>query len=118
MAQPRWIRNLSGTLQYLDTPILEFEIQNRRLVRSKDLSGGKLYPWELAVYGVSYGNINAFFERRTIKENCMLYRERLKALGMETMDFDEYIRLNNGSNHLDNYWVKFENAGANSFEEL
>ncbi len=63
-------------------------------------------------------SINAFFERRTIKENCMLYREHLQALGMESMDFDEYIRKNNGSNHLDNDWVKLEEAGIQSFQEL
>ncbi|MCR5726679.1 MAG: hypothetical protein K6G24_04350 [Lachnospiraceae bacterium] len=34
------------------------------------------------------------------------------------MDFDLYIHKNNGNNHLDNYWVKFEDGGARCFAEL
>ena len=34
------------------------------------------------------------------------------------MDFDLYIRKNNGNNHLDNYWVKFDDFGAKCFAEL
>ena len=118
MAEVRWISDLAGTLYYLDTPLLEFCIENRRLVRAVDLSDHRLYPPELALYGVSYGNINEFFERRTMKENCMFYREHLKAFGMEKFDFDVYIRKNNGNNHLDNYWVKFEDFGAKCFDDI
>ncbi len=118
MAEVRLIKNLKGILYYLDTPLLDFEIHNRELIRSVDLSGGELYPPELAVWGVSYGNINAFFERRTMKEGCMFYREHLKAIGMESFDFDEYIRHNNGNNNLDNYWVKFPDFGAGCFRDI
>lgn len=118
MAEIRLIQNMQGILYYLDTPLLDFEIRDRELIKAKDLSDRKLYPWELAMYGVSYGNINAFFQRRTMKEGCMFYREHLEAIGMKQFDFDKYIMLNNGNNHLDNYWVKFENYGASSFEEV
>ena len=118
MAEVRWISNLKGTLYYLETPLLEFEVKNRRLVKAVNLSGGRMFPPELALYGISYGNLNEFFERRTMKEGCMFYREHLRAIGMEQFDFDEYIRKNNGNNHLDNYWVCFEDTGAKSFEEL
>lgn len=37
---------------------------------------------------------------------------------METFDFDEYIRKNNGNNNLDNYWVRFDGFGAREFKEL
>ncbi|MCQ2521223.1 MAG: hypothetical protein MJ105_02495 [Lachnospiraceae bacterium] len=118
MAEVRWIQNLKGILYYLDTPLLDFEIRERQLVKAKSLSGGKLFPPELAVYGINYGNLNEFFERRTMKEGCMFYREHLKAIGMEKFNFDEYIKLKNGNNHLDNYWVKFEDFGAKSFAEV
>ncbi len=118
MAEVRWINNLKGVLYYLDTPLLNFEIKDRRLVKAEDLSGGYLFPPELKLYGISYGNINDFFERRTMKEGCMLYREHLKNIGMDRFDFDRYIKLNNGNNHLDNYWVKFDDFGARCFSEL
>ncbi|MBR3307328.1 MAG: hypothetical protein IKI75_08770 [Lachnospiraceae bacterium] len=118
MAEVRLIRNLKGILYYLDTPLLDFEIRERELVRAEDLSGGRLFPPELAVWGVSYGNINAFFERRTMKEGCMFYHEHLKAIGMERFDFDEYIRKNNGNNNLDNYWVKLPDGGARCFRDI
>ena len=118
MAEVRWISDLSGILYYLDTPLLEFKIENRRLVHAKDLSGHKLYPPELALYGVTYANLNEFFERRTMKENCMFYRNHLRAIGMTRFHFDTYIKKNNGNNHLDNYWVKFDGFGAKCFADI
>lgn len=118
MAEVRLINNLKGILYYLDTPLLDFEIKERQLVKALDLNNGKLYPWELAKLGVSYGNINSFFQRRTMKEGCMFYQEHLKAIGIERFDFDQYIRIKNGNNNLDNYWVKFEDFGAKCFADF
>ena len=118
MAEVRLINNLEAILYYLDTPILDFEIKDRKLVRAVDLNEGRLFPPELALYGITYVNINEFFRRRTMKEGCMFYREHLRNIGMERFDFDEYIRKNNGNNNLDNYWLKFETFGAKCFAEL
>ena len=118
MAEVRLINNLKGVLYYLDSPLLDFEIKDRQLIKAIDLSGKKLYPVELAVWGVNYGNINAFFRRRTMKEGCMFYREHLKAINMERFDFDEYIRKNNGNNNIDNYWVRFEDVEARCFRDI
>ena len=118
MAEIRLINNLKGILYYLDIPLLDFEVKNRELIKAVDLNKGKLFPPELAVWGISYGNLNAFFVRRTMKEECMFYREHLKAIGMERFDFDTYIRKNNGNNNLDNYWVKFPDFGARCFKDI
>ena len=118
MAEVRLIDNLKGILYYIDTPLLDFEIKDRKLIKSVDLSGGKYYPYELAEHGVTYGNINAFFNRRTMKEGCMYYHEHLRNLGFDKMIFDTYIENNNGNNHLDNFWVRFENFGAKCFEDI
>lgn len=118
MAEVRLINNLKGILYYLDTPLLDFEVKNRVLIKAVDLNNEKLFPMELAMWGISYGNLNAFFERRTMKEGCMFYREHLKAIGMERFDFDTYIRKNNGNNNLDNYWVKFPDFGARCFKDI
>ena len=118
MAEVRLINNLKGILYYLDTPLLDFEIRDRRLIKAIDLNDGKLFPPELALYGITYGNINEFFERRTMKEGCMYYREHLRNIGMDRFDFDAYIRHNNGNNNLDNYWVKFEDFGAKCFADI
>ncbi len=118
MAEVRLINDLKGILYYIDTPLLDFEIKNRQLIKAVDLSGHRYYPWELAKLGVSYVSFNRFFLRRTMREGCMFYMEHLHALGMDRMDFDLYIRKNNGNNHLDNYWVKFEDGGARCFADL
>ena len=118
MAEVRLIRNLKGILYYLDTPLLDFEIRDRELIKANDLSGGRFFPPELALYGVTYGNINEFFERRTMKEGCMYYREHLRNIGLEMFDFDRYIMKNNGNNNLDNYWVRFEDRGARRFADI
>ena len=118
MAEARLINNLKGILYYLDTPLLDFEVKDRELIKAIDLSNKKLYPYELAKLGVSYGSFNKFFQRRTMREGCMFYHEHLRALGMEKMDFDLYIKKNNGNNHLDNYWVKFEDFGATCWQDI
>ena len=118
MAEVRLINNLKAVLYYLDTPLLDFEIRDRELIRAVDLNEGRLFPPEIALYGITYGNINEFFERRTMKEGCMYYREHLRNIGMKRFDFDEYIRKNNGNNNLDNYWLKFDGYGARCFAEL
>ena len=118
MAEVRWINNLKGVLHYLDTPILDFEVKDMRLIKAVPLSDGKYLPQELAVCGITYGNLNAFFERRTMKEGCMFYWEHLRNIGMEKFDFDEYIKKNNGNNNLDNYWVRFEDFGARCFADF
>ncbi len=118
MAEVRLINNLKGILYYLDTPLLDFEVRDRRLVKAVDLNEGRLFPPELALYGITYGNLNEFFERRTMKEGCMFYREHLRNIGMERFDFDAYIRHNNGNNNLDNYWVRFEDFGAKCFADI
>ena len=118
MAEVRLINNLKGILYYLDEPLLDFEIKDRQLIKAENLSGGRLFPPELALYGITYGNINEFFERRTMKEGCMFYREHLNAIGMKRFDFDIYIMHNNGNNNLDNYWVRFEDFGARSFADI
>lgn len=118
MAEIRLINNLKGVLYFLDTALLSFEIKDRQLIEYKDLNEGRLFPPELAVYGVNYGNINEFFERRTMKENCMFYREHLKAINMPRFDFDMYIMKNNGNNNIDNYWVKFDDFGAKCFADI
>ena len=38
--------------------------------------------------------------------------------GVDPFDFDKYIMKNNGNNHLDNYWVRFEDFGAKSFYDI
>ena len=118
MAEVRLINNLAGILYYLDTPLLDFEVKNRHLIKAVDLNEGNLFPPELALYGVTYVNLNEFFERRTMKEGCMCYREHLRNIGMERFDFDEYICLNNGNNNLDNYWVRFADFGAKCFADI
>lgn len=118
MSEPRFINNLQGTLYYLETPLLDFTIKNRQLTHYRDLNDMKLFPPELALYGISYGNINEFFLRRTMEEGCMLYKEHLRSIGMDSFNFDEYIKKNNGNNNLDNYWVRFEDFGAKSFAML
>ncbi len=118
MAEVRLINNLKGILYYLDTPLLDFEIKDRDLIKADNLSGGKFFPPELALYGITYVNINEFFKRRTMKEGCMFYYEHLKALGFDRMEFDRYIMYKNGNNNLDNYWVRFEGFGATCWNDF
>lgn len=112
------VTNLKGILYYLDEPLIDFEIKDRCLVKAKDLSNMRFYPPELKFYGVNYGNFNEFFNRRIMPKNCMFYQEHLKALNMDRFDIDQYIKIKNGNNMLDNYWIKFEDFGAKCFKDI
>ncbi|MBR3517536.1 MAG: hypothetical protein IKO10_14620 [Lachnospiraceae bacterium] len=43
MAEVRLINNLKGILYYLDTPLLDFEVKNRELIKAVDLNEGRLH---------------------------------------------------------------------------
>lgn len=55
---------------------MDFQIKDRKLVKAENMSGGKLFPPELVLYGITYVN------------------------------------------NLDNYWVRFEGFGAQSFYDI
>ena len=108
MAENRLISNLEGILYYLDIPLLDFSVRNRQLVRAVNLSQSRLYPPELALYGISYGNLNEFFERRTMKEHSMFYREHLKAIGMEDVLISRGGQLAVRTDRLDCDYYRFK----------
>lgn len=118
MQREHFIRNLKGTMYYQDTPIVEFEIKNRELVQFEDLSNGKYWFAELGLWGETYVAFNEFFKRRVVQDYAMYLREYLDACGLESYDFEEIVKRNNGSNHLDMFWVKFENIGAKCFNDI
>lgn len=113
-----FIRNLEGTLYYQDKPLIMFKIQNMRLVEYTLLESQHL-PVELAVWGISYYNFNEFFKRRVVQDGAMFLRDYLDELHLEHYDFEQIVKRNNGSNHLDFYWVKFPNGvGIQKFEDI
>ena len=115
--QYHYIKNIEGTLCSKDTELCEFCIKDYELVYFKDLSNKKLYPWELAVLGISYGSFNDFFNRRVVKDGAMFIKEYLEEMGLDHYDFEELVKRNNGANHSF-LWVKFKDIGAQSWEEL
>ena len=117
MSREYYLRNLEGTLYYKDIALFEFRIVNRELIYWKDLSNKELWPPEPKVYGMSYGSLNEFFNRRVVQDNAMLLSQYLKQMGLQYYDFEELVKKNNGSTH-DFYWVKFKDFGARNFSEI
>lgn len=118
MEREYFIKNLEGVMYYQDTPLFEFKIENRELVHYKDISRLKYYPCEPRMNGVSYTSINNFFRRRVVPDYAQDIRDYLTAIGLDTYDFEELIKRNNGYNHLDFFWVKFKNIGAQSWHDI
>lgn len=118
MEREYFIRNMEGTLYWRDMPLFEFVIRNRELVSYKDLSDGKMWPAEPKTFGMSYRSINEFFRRRVIDDHAMWLTDYLEALGLDHYDFEEIVKRNNGNNHLDDFWVKFDDLGAKTFKDI
>lgn len=70
------------------------------------------------MWGLSYVHLNDFFSRRVIPDNQMLLHDYLQAMKLESYNFEEMIKRRNGTNGIDDYWVKFEGIGAGTFEEI
>lgn len=118
MEREYFIQNMEGTLYWKDTPLFDFHIRNRELVSYRDLSNGQMWPAEPKTYGMSYRSINDFFRRRVVEDHAMFLMDYLDAMGLDHYDYEEMIKRNNGSNHLDNFWVKFEGLGAKNFDDI
>lgn len=102
-----YIRNLSGTIMYKDTPVFDFSIVNGELVKYRQYREDSVnLPPEISLWGYSYDNINCFFRRRVVKDGAMWITEYLHAMGMEKYDFESIVRFHHGKNYLDNYWIK------------
>lgn len=113
-----FICDIAGTLYYKDTQLIEFEIHNMKLIYAKDLSGGKLYPFEFAYMGLSYLSFNTFFNQRVVRENAMYMRDYLDCMGLDHYDFEELIKKMNGWNAVGNFWVRFKDMGAQCWNDI
>lgn len=98
--------------------MFEFEIKNRELVSYRDLSNQKWWPLEPKVYGMSYRSLNEFFQRRVVQDYAMWLHDYLEGMGLPGYDFEELVKRNNGSNHLDEYWIKFDSIGAQCYDDI
>lgn len=113
-----FIKNMEGTLYWQDEPLIAFKIKNRRL-ESYQLLQKEHLPVEMDVWGISYYNFNEFFKRRVVEDGAMLLSDYLDALKLDHYDFEQIVKRNNGSNHLDFYWVKFPNGvGVQKFDDI
>lgn len=118
MSKEYFINNLKGTMYCQDLALFEFEIKDRELVSYQDLSRQKWWPMEAKVYGMSYRSLNDFFRRRVVQDYAMWLQDYLKGMGLSGYDFEELVKRNNGSNHLDEYWVKFDRIGAKCYNDI
>lgn len=62
--------------------------------------------------------MNDFFRRRVVQDYAMFIHEYLSGMGLDCYDFEELVKRNNGSNHLDSYWVKFDGIGASCYNDI
>ena len=117
MMDKYYIQNLDGTLYKKDIPILYFKIDGQQLIEYKKLADKKYLPAHLDGK-ISYNNIRSFFEDRVVEYGAMWVDDYIHALGLESYNFEEIIKRNNGWNHLDLFWIKLKNIGATSWNEI
>lgn len=117
MAYQYFIYDLEGTLCFRNIELFRFCIQDRRLISYQVLSYD-YYPHDFYVAGITYTSFNNFFKYRVVKDGAMWIRDYLNVMGLKHYDFEELVKKNNGWNHLDEYWVKFDGIGARNWEEV
>lgn len=117
MAYQYYIYDLEGILCYKDIELFSFCIKDRKLI-SYEIISDKYYPMDFYVKGITYNSFNNFFKYRVVKDGAMWIRDYLDAAGLKHYDFEELVKRNNGWNHLDYYWVKFDGLGARNWEEI
>ena len=112
------IGEVSGVLHYRDIPLVDFSINGFQLLYAKDLSGGKYYPFHLAIGGLNYGSFNAFFNDRVVREHAQDIRDYLNSMGLGYYDFDALIKKNNGWDAIGCHWIRFPSIGAKSWHDI
>lgn len=102
-----FLRDLSGTLVYDDTRLVEFSIVNGQLVHVRPCSNSKKYwPCEFTAYGLTYTAFNEFFKYRVVPDGAQDIREYLQALGLPKYDFEKIVKKMRGRNNVDKYWIE------------
>lgn len=112
-----YLRDLTGTLHYKDTPLCYFSMVNREIVNSIIYTTDFLPP-EIYQLGINYSSINSFFQYRVVRDYAQYIGEYLESLGLKYYDFEEIVKRNNGWNHSDYYWMKFDYFGARGWKEI
>lgn len=112
------IKNIEGILYYKDISIVDFKIQNMKLIYCKDLSNGNHHPWQLAMLGLNYEAFNTFFNDRVVRDHAQDIRDYLDYLGLRHYDFEEMIKKMNGWDALGLFWIKFNNIGAKCWNDI
>jgi len=118
MHREYFIKNLEGIMYFKDIPLFEFQIRNRELISYRDLSNHEFWPCEPRMNGMSYVSLNNFFQRRVVPDYAQDIGEYLDAIGLPYYDFEELVRRNNGGNHLDFFWVRFPDMGAQCWNDI
>lgn len=117
MSYQYYLHDLAGTLYVEDTPLVKFEVKDRKLVYAEYISKERL-PHDIYHYGLTYHAFNEFFRHRVVLDGSEDIREYLDAMGLVHYDFNELVIKMNGWNALDLYWVKFDDLGASSWKEI
>ena len=116
------IKDLEGTFMYMDTPVVEFCIQNYCPVYIRELNRAENYcnyPIEfLFDESVTYGDLNDYFKHHVVEDGAQDIHGYLRTLGLHYYELDEIVKRNNGYNFLDLYWVKFKGFGAQNWHEI
>ncbi len=118
MSKEHFIKNLKGTMYHQNLALFEFEIKDRQLISCHDLSNQKWWPMEPKEFGMSYRSLNDFFRRRVVQDYAMWLSDYLEGMGLSCYNFEELVKRNNGSNHLDEYWIRFDGIGAQCYDEI
>lgn len=113
------VKDYEGILMYKDTPIADFKIKNGNLERCIVLCDDvSKYPGYMQVWGFDNFTFYCFFDSRVIKKNSMYDRDFYNALGLKHYDAESMLKLMNGKNNTDFFWVKERGVGCSSWNEV
>ena len=112
-----FIERIKGILYYEDIPLIDFCISGYQLIYAKEINKVR-YPVYMYVLGLTYEAFNSFFNDRVVRDHAQDLRDYLDFLKLKHYDFDQMIIKMNGWDALGNWWVRFEDMGAQCWNDI
>lgn len=108
-----------GTLMHKNVPLCEFEMLDGFIVDYREIcQDAREFPIEMHLAKTPQWGLSVFLNDRVVPSSRQGLEKDLARIGMKYYDVSELTKRQNASSCEDDYWVRFETEGSQSWEEL
>lgn len=112
--------DIKGTLMHKNVPLFNFIVGKTIFVPTKVLCDDwNEYPFEFYyTHEIDEYNFKSFMKGRITPLSRVELGDVHRACGIKTFNWDDMAKYNNGLSISDDFWIRFNKRGPQTYEEL